>query len=356
MRGIGIIITPRIEYFEDWHVILTSDFKLKYFRKNQTDYRFYDIIVFQDNPNSTELDASEINHISFKYGSRDYFESQFFNRGLILKEYCEGDLTIQTVTLKYRDNIGFMDFERIFLNEEKSLQNNNKKGKALITSPHLVKLLKYFIINPILDSYQEFCNKSKLESLIKGLSEIREFINNFSAIDTFESYNIDIRHYSITKVGGDDRYYEDKVYSINYLDDYLSQWFKEKSVNLHRESAYTSHFDEVNPYHRFVDEENPSKSLAYANYSQAEHLAKLLSDLLNRLHIKSLDDIIHIKDRDTNRDTELRNFLMKEWHLAEITNWLYQQWYICKRKYIFQARNKCFLESLSLFSLDSLKE
>ena len=71
-----------------------------------------------------------------------------------------------------------------------------------------------------------------------------------------------------------------KVYSISYIDEYLEKWFKNESINLHRDSGYTSHFDTVNEYKRFYEEEDSAKQRAYSEYDREEHLQHLIKHYL----------------------------------------------------------------------------
>ncbi len=39
MVEIGVIVTPNIEYFDEWEILLTSEFRLKYFKKEQKQFK-----------------------------------------------------------------------------------------------------------------------------------------------------------------------------------------------------------------------------------------------------------------------------------------------------------------------------
>ncbi len=354
MVEIGVIVTPNIEYFDEWEIMLTSEFRLKYFKKEQKLFKRYDIVVHSfEEPykNSMQISEDSVRKISFNYGSRDFYFDRYFRFGYTLEQYCEGDLTLKGVTLDASDkDVQYMNFSSVSLNQEQARQNNYDKESYLVTDDHVIKLIKDYVVNPILYSYYEWTHKPLLDCLVEGFTEIRNKIDDFSFIDCIESYNISIKHTHITKVGGDDRYYEDKVWDIEYTDDYMSQWLPTKSQNLYSDSGYTSHFDTVNPYQRFTDEEDVYKNKAYSEYSKLEHMQVMLRDLFSRLDIKSLEDLLNYKDIKTLRDQEYYEFLKSQWHMAEVTKYMYESWY--ERKYYYIEFPDCFLEKLANFVLE----
>lgn len=160
--------------------------------------------------------------------------------------------------------------------------------------------------------FDKLLNEKKNTHLIIDWNEVYNIyktVLNFNPYEVFESYRIEIEHYVQSRIGKDNYYFEYKTYYIKYIDEYLKKWFLKKKEVLYTDSGYTSNFGEVNPYKRYVDEENVAKKTAYKEYSKLEHFDylmhqyyKTINDHINnqcansaKVPYKWIDDDLHLK-------------------------------------------------------------
>lgn len=112
-------------------------------------------------------------------------------------------------------------------------------------------------------------------------NEVKELLNSVEYVslhmnEIADSYNVTYETRHLTKVGGDDRFYVERIASIEYTDCYLSLFFK-PSETLYEDRGYTSHFeipDEVHEEMKYTAED--AKLAFFQNYNKVNHAATLL--------------------------------------------------------------------------------
>lgn len=89
-----------------------------------------------------------------------------------------------------------------------------------------------------------------------------------------DSYKVFIKSTHISKIGGDDRFHVDRIVSICYRDLYVDRFFL-SSVELDRQSGYTSNFDSTYKDGEDFEEERRGRKYFLLNYNREEHLSYL---------------------------------------------------------------------------------
>lgn len=322
MKHVGIIITPSYFNSSVYGLLLTEELSIAPFKLPENmSFKQLDIVVYEE----CNSEIVNVRKIKFEFGSKEWMYYNYFRNNRPMQSFIQGDLSLYEVSLKYHidfssdDNEwvsayknGILECNHIALNNEIALQNNYKGESVIISNPRVILLLKLFIINPL---YKEWTYGY---SGIEKMYELYNFIKDFNEAEVFESYRIEIKSHTICKVGGDDRYYEDKVYSISYIDDYLKKWFKQCSINLYRDSGYTSRFETVNPYQRFLEEENIAKEQAYKEYNREEHLQCLIKP-----YIQGLLNLENERTDSIGFEDNFLDFMEKYWRIKEVYDFLY---------------------------------
>ena len=287
MRKIGVVISPKPvneEYsglFKTCFLILDEDNILHVIPKNKEALvQNLSVVVFED----LEIDSQTALLSPIKFSA--YYDSHtignYNNNGRHIEKYTHSDLTITDPFVHYGGDpkwylyacddrlLDVITFQNAYLNTIDDHQGENKKTSRLL-SPMVKNWIDFFVVNR--KHYLRPLTASKTISLIESITQR---IENLDISQVFESYRIEITYHHISRIGRDDKYYEDKTYSIMYHDSYLDQWFKTGSERLHSDSGYTSHFERENEYKRFIDEENEAKTKAYLEYNKTEHLKALI--------------------------------------------------------------------------------
>lgn len=120
--------------------------------------------------------------------------------------------------------------------------------------------------------------------------QVEEIFNKVEYVSTHlqeiaNSYEVEIKVSHICKIGGDDRFYTDRVVSLLYRDKYLSKFFLE-SEQLDKQCAYTSHYDYPFGEGRKFDEEQIGKQAFLSGYDKMAHYSTLLFELNQQLSDK----------------------------------------------------------------------
>lgn len=89
-----------------------------------------------------------------------------------------------------------------------------------------------------------------------------------------DSYKVFIKSTHFSKIGGDDRFHVDRIVSICYRDLYVDRFFL-SSVELDRQSGYTSNFDSPYKDGEDFEEERRGRKYFLSNYNREEHLSYL---------------------------------------------------------------------------------
>lgn len=195
------------------------------------------------------------------------------------------------------------------------------------------KVKKMFVIDEISKTYRllnfetgrifdQLLNEKRNNYLITDWDEVYSIyktVSTFNPYEVFESYRIEIEHYVQSRIGRDNYYYEYKTYFIKYIDEYLKKWFFKKKEVLYSDSGYTSNFGKVNPYKRFVEEEDAAKNTAYREYNKIEHF-----DCLMRQYYKTINE--HINNQCTNSAKVPYKWIGDDLHLKKAYACLNSLW------------------------------
>ena len=287
MRKIGVVISPEpvdsdySGFFKTCFLVLDEDNNV--YARPKDEYKSLEhlsVVVFEDA--NTDNEHILFSPLVFQLRYDRYSMGNSNNYGGHVEKYTCGDLTITDPYIHYGGDpqwVGYacddrlldvVSFQNVFLHSSTRKRGDERTDVRLL--PLRVKQwIDYFVVNR-----KHYFHRLKASNAIEWIEKMARIIDTLDINQVIESYKIEITYHHISKIGGDDRYYEEKTYSIQYRDSYLDQWFKTGSEELHRESAYTSYFERVNEYKRFTEEENEAKERAYNEYNRLEHLKALV--------------------------------------------------------------------------------
>lgn len=283
---IGIILPLPYEISEYFVVILDENNSLRYASIDlltyKTIYKSFQLVLFciDDKQKICSIDECPQEFVHTR--KKDLEDLQFYTTGSIsYDEVCNVEYDFEEVKIRnlyneHRRAITLIEYlskdSDEVIGERWFLENYADSSFRELTS-QTIEILKYWIA----------CS-SKWEIPVDGnsIKSICDNVTNFNPYEVFESYRIEITHKRETRVGREDYYEENKSYSISYFDNYLSKWFNDGDYTLHWETSETN-FDVVNPYQRFIEEEEAAKKKAYAEYNQQEHFDFLISEFFSIL-------------------------------------------------------------------------
>lgn len=244
-------------------IFIDSDEHYSYFW-SITDFKFYYCKKIEHNDNNTIL--------SF------YIESE--------KKVEFGEDTI----LVNRDSDIFYIYE--FKERELALSNRYIKqcrgGVCILPSINLQQ-----------NAIDNYCKIKELFNvdIREVIQKITHTVHNLDIESIIDSYKTTVDEHTVTKVGGDDRFYSTIITKASYTDDYIETLLPSRHSN-YTDSGYTTNWpwttkEEIEEYeHRDSEIRNKARD----TYSSNEHVTFLISKYLDRLVHKKveIEQYLHI--------------------------------------------------------------
>lgn len=129
-------------------------------------------------------------------------------------------------------------------------------------------------------------NKYRDQPILDVVNKITSMVNSLDVNNIIDSYHTDVEEHTITKIGGDDRFYSSITRRSNYSDEYLKTLLPDKST-FYSDYGYTSPFYwpwTTKEKRRSMDEEDAlTRADAISQYSKIDHINCLLGLHVNRL-------------------------------------------------------------------------
>ena len=135
-------------------------------------------------------------------------------------------------------------------------------------------LEKLFHNKPLFPQAIEPLKEEELKAKVKEFSDVVSYVSSHLQ-EIAASYQVNVKVTHISKIGGDDRFYSDRIVSILYEDAYLHTFFK-KSERIDEDSGYSSHYDYPYGQGRKTDEEEEGRRLFLTGYNKIDHFSTLL--------------------------------------------------------------------------------
>ena len=135
-------------------------------------------------------------------------------------------------------------------------------------------LEKLFLNMPLCPQTIELLKEEELKVKVKEFTDAVNYVSTHLQ-EIADSYQVSIKVTHISKIGGDDRFYSDRIVNILYEDAYLHTFFK-KSERVDEDSGYSSNYDYPYGKGRQFDEEEKGRKLFLTSYNTTDHLSTLL--------------------------------------------------------------------------------
>lgn len=232
----GIIIDSDDLYSYIWCI---SDFKFYYSNKLSFEYHESFLSFYIDYPKKIEFGESAIT-------IHEHHDEYYIN------ELFKGELSLSDQYTQQRNNGIYV------------LPSVNLQQKAIDSYFQIKDLLHQDIRSVILD--------------------ITNTVQNLNIDSIIDSYKTTVEEYTITKVGGDDRFYSTIITQASYTDDYIETLLP-SYYSHYKDSGYTTNWPWTTKEKKseYDIRDSELRNIAKTNYSQNDHISFLI-----KKHIENL--------------------------------------------------------------------
>lgn len=231
-------------------IIIDAQHKAHCFVRDGKEFVLYQFVTYEGEDELVK-DVTLLESYPFSSGARSYRKEPFYIQDGV------GSMCKYYIVSKTGERYGLKGAEAYIVD---IIVNRNKKSHSDKTNLSLEDFTK-----EIKTIY------SKVEYVSSHIKKIAD------------SYHVEFKVSHNPKIGGDDRFYVNRVVSIEYFDNYIARFFK-KGERIYEESGYSSNFEMPDFIKKEMEENDDlAKQTFMSKYNMIDHLSFLIYEFINSI-------------------------------------------------------------------------